>query len=425
MNLSHLPLHRPASLGWQAALASLSFSAAFAAAPASSASANAAPKTHVLFMGADIAVERDKTFHRVEDVTPVALVIKPGGGKPVIVPQSPTLNLGISDALKLADTSVAVDKLTSERTYTPGADPFRDLARTATLAAGESAVADLANGSVIRANMAVMAASNAVATAQNPYTVGQAQQMMADAQAQRSAAEASFSSAINAPAIQALDVSGRSVVTSTKDMQEMFDAIRVSFELTPERDLGQPYYALIAQIREPGSKPGQVRKWAYVKSLDALTAGVAKKVTIFQGGLPPGYIIESCEVHLYNRGEEVATNLSRKRVPLTDAEAQDYRIIDYVGANKGRTLPAVPVTATLAASVRAPLTLEQLNGSYYVRVAKDGRVVAAFRDAAGKQPVTDPALEAALKTLRFKPALDAGKPIEALVAFDLGQSGNP
>ena len=35
--------------------------------------------------------------------------------------------------------------------------------------------------------------------------------------------------------------------------------IRLSFAVTSDKDLAHPYYAVIAQIRDPGSKPGQVR----------------------------------------------------------------------------------------------------------------------------------------------------------------------
>ena len=205
-----------------------------------------------------------------------------------------------------------------------------------------------------------------------------------------------------------------------EESEQMFDAIRMSFEVKPEKDLTHAYYAVIAQIRDHDSKPGHMRKWAYVKALGAMSAGVATKVNIYQGGLPPGYILENCEVHLYDNGDELATSLSRKRVPLTDEEAFEYRIIEYVGANKGRTLAAVPAMVELTSEARATLTPAQLDENCYVRVAKDGRVTGVFRDAAGKQPLQDVPLESALRTVRFKPALQTGKPVESIVLIKLG-----
>jgi hypothetical protein len=75
--------------------------------------------------------------------------------------------------------------------------------------------------------------------------------------------------------------------------------------------------------------------------------------------------------------------------------------------------------------LRAALNPAQLSETCFVRVAKNGRVAAAFHDKAGKQPLQDPALESALKTLRFKPALEAGKPVESVAPVRLGKIVGP
>lgn len=408
MRASPSPVHRAARIVFFVALAPLGLGTATAiaagAAPANA--TTAAPKTHVLFMGADITVEKDKEFHRVEDVTASSLIIKPAG-KPVAVPQLRGLDLRINESLKIARTNVGISRLKTERAYTPDADPFRKLAAVSHLAASQSAATDLARGTVL--------------TLQTQGAGGPTGGTMGAALA---AAEGAVDAANLESSRQIYDTGSHAVQAGTEEARELFDAIRFSFEVTPERDLEKPYYAVIALIRDRDSKPGQVRKWAYVKSLDAINAGEPKKVSVLQGGLPSGYILESCEVHLYNQGEEVATNLSRRRVPLSEDEALEYRIIEYVGANKGRTLPAALAT-TLTSDLRAQLGSNSLSETHHVRVAKNGRVVGVFRDAAGRQPRQDARLEAALQTLRFKPALQAGKPVESVVALNLSQLSSP
>ncbi|HEY5552898.1 MAG TPA: hypothetical protein VIK52_13480, partial [Opitutaceae bacterium] len=313
----------------------------------------------------------------------------------------------------------------AERDYSLGADPFRGVAQSAALAAGETAVADLAHGEVMQAEIGLMGAHNVLNAFRGTQNEGMGQAAVFEAEGKQMAAQEKMMSIYNTPGGETTNVSSRAAAASAEAAEERFDAIRLSFEVTADRDLAQPYYAVIAQIREPDSKPGRARKWAYVKTLGAMRAGERKNVTVFQGGMPPGYIIESTEVHLYERGQELATNLSRKRVELTDDEALEFQIIEYVGANKGRTLPASPVVGTVSPAGRASLTPAQLGKRCYVRVAKDGRVAAVFRDAAGKKPLDDPALESALKTLRFNPALEAGKPVESIVAINLGQPALP
>jgi len=157
--------------------------------------------------------------------------------------------------------------------------------------------------------------------------------------------------------------------------------------------------------------------WTFLKMLGTMGAGETRRMDIYQSGFPPGYHLENYEVHVYDRAVELATNLSRKRVELTDEEALEFRIIEYIGANKGRTLRATPLISTIPDTVLATLTPEQQRTACYLRVGTDGRVTGAFRDAAGKKPLGDPTLEAALATLVFNPALEAGKPVESIVAI--------
>lgn len=416
------PASRTARIVFFSALAALSLGTTFAANPETpvAPATPAAAKTHVLFMGADVDLEKDKAFHRVEDVTPSALVIKPGG-KVVNVPQTEPVNLRIHEALKIAATSVEIVDLKAERAYTPLADPFRQVAKSATLAAGDSAVADLAQGELIQAQMGMATAGGVMEAVRGTPSEGQGIRALREAGDKQMAAEAKVTGIYNAGPTQIYDVSSQAAAAGSKDMQELYDAIRLTFDVTAEKDLAQPYYAVIAQIRELGSKPGQVRKWAYVKSLGPMAAGVPKSVTVYRGGMPPGYILESYEVHLYNRGQELATNLSRKRVPLTDDETMEYRIIEYIGANKGRTLPAALATKKITSELRAQLESSQLKETCYVRVAKSGKVVGVFRDAAGKQSMQDPRLDPVMQVLRFKPALEVGKPVESIAPLNLGQ----
>ena len=406
MKTSRLPSYRAAQIGLTLALVQLSLGNTFAARPEPAVNAPAAPKTHVLFMGADIALEKDQVFSPVEDVTERELVIKPGG-KLVKVPTAQCVNFNISEVLRISPTGVGIDDLKFDRAYTPGTDPYVKFAHNAALAADVSAAPGIARGNLLRMQMAGGASPDA------GY-----QQQIATAQSGVDAAELASSRDI-------FDVGSQSALAGSEAMRELFDAIRLSFAVTSDKDLAHPYYAVIAQIRDPGSKPGQTRRWAYLRSLGSMSAGESRKVNLYQGGFPPGFILEHCEVHVYNHGEELATNLSRKRVPLTDAEALEYRIIEYVGAHKGRTLPASLATTMLAREVRATLTPAQLSQTCYVRVAKDGRVAAAFRDAAGHQPLQDPALESALKTFRFEPALETGKPVESIALINLSQLAPP
>jgi hypothetical protein len=376
----------------------------------------AVPATHVLFMGAELAAERGRVYYPVVDVSGASLVIKPGGSS-VRLPLASAANLRITEQLKLSEASVALDDYKAERAYSAGADPSAQLAKTAALAAGESAVADLAAAAERSATLAVGEAGVLVANATRPEQRAEAQAMLNRAQATQAGAQASLDRALAAQTSQIYDVASQS---TRLNGSENFDAIRITFTVTAETDLAQPYYGIIARIHDPDARPGQTRPWVYLQPLGAMVAGETRKVLVHQSGFPPGYQLAACEVHVYDGEQELATNLSRRRVPLSDQEAREYRVFEYIGANKGRTLPAALVTRSLATGVWAAVPKAQLAETFHVRVGKDGTVAAAFRDAAGRKPVADADVTAALKTLRFNPALDAGKPVESLAPVVLG-----
>jgi hypothetical protein len=411
MNASrHLPLSVRAACGLLPALV-VQVAAAVPAAPAQAAS----PLTHVIFMGADLSAEKNRVYHPVVDVTDTSLVIQPAG-QPVRLPMAQAASLRITETLKLTDTSVGLDDFRFEPAYSPGADPTTQLAKTAALAAGQTAEVDLAAAAERSAALAVAGASGAVANAANSEDAADSRAALARAQAGQAAAGEALDRALAATNSPLYDVGAQAARGAGEGM---FDAIRVSFVLTAESDLLQPYYAVIAAIRDPGDR--QPRKWIYVRPLGAMAAGETQRVTVYQSGFTPGYTLEACEVHVYDGVRELATPLSRRRVAISDEEALTYRTIEYTAANKGRTLPAKLATRALTTAAWASVPKAQLATTYHVRVARDGRVTGAYVDAAGKTPLADAALVAVLSALQFNPALSAGKPVESIAPVVLGE----
>lgn len=384
--------------------------------PAADKSPAAPPVTHVLFMGAELSAENNRVYYPVVGVTAASIVIQ-ADGKPVRLPVAQTADLRITDTLRLAEAKVELDQFKFERAFSADADPTNQLARTAALAAGQTAVVDLANAELRRANLMVAGASGAVAGAGSPEALADARRSLNAAQGVQAAAESNLNRAIDAPGSQIYDVGSQA---GKLGAEERFDAIRVSFTITPDSDLAAPYCGVIAQLSDPDARRGQVRKWIYLQPIRPLLAGETQKVMVFQSGLPPGYTLVDCAVHVYDGGKEIATSLSRKRVALSREEALAYRVFEYIGENKGRTLPASLATTALALDAWATVPKAQLAATTYVRVGKDGRVTAAFSDADAKKPLRDPALVTVLKTLQFNPALEAGKPVESIAPVILG-----
>ena len=199
-----------------------------------------------------------------------------------------------------------------------------------------------------------------------------------------------------------------------------YDAMEVTFGVSAAHRLNNPYVVIISRFGDKGGAQGSVKKMIYAKALDPID-NHPTSVDILEGGFPPGFDLKDFEVHLYNQGEEIATNVSSKRVELTRDEAFEYVKVVYLGSHKGDTLPATPVMGKLPADLPARLAVGKYGDTFYVRVSKDGLAEEPFFDAACTRRIGDPYLETVVKSIRFKPALDRGSPVEGVAPLKLGQ----
>ena len=136
----------------------------------------------------------------------------------------------------------------------------------------------------------------------------------------------------------------------------------------------------VTKFHPSGGGAGVVQNLVYARSLNPI--GPQKtSIHLLEGGFPQGFEVVDFQLHLYNQGEEVATSVSPKRVPLTRDEAFEYVLMEYVGAHRGDTLDAVPLMGKLPADLPSRLAEGKYSATLYVKVSKDGLASEAFQDA--------------------------------------------
>jgi len=199
-----------------------------------------------------------------------------------------------------------------------------------------------------------------------------------------------------------------------------FDGVDVEFEISSPRPLHNPYVVTMTKFHPAGTKEGTVQNLVYAKSLDPIDSHPTR-VHFVEGGFPFNFDLIDFQLHVYNQGKEIATNVSSKRVELTRDEAFEYVKMEYVGAHKGETLAAAPVMGKLPADLPARLADGKYGDTFYVKVSKDGLAEEPFLDAACTKRISDPYLESVVKGVRFKPALENGSPVNGVAALKLGQ----
>jgi len=380
---------------------------AFGAAPAVG---PAMPKTHTLFMGTDIAVEQNKKIYPITNVTGTAFIVSAEGAPLAIPMRGEPHNLKIAQTLKLTAVSASLTGLKSERTYTPGADPRMRRQREALQVS--AVISDNAALAIDKYSYAQSGFGSLVGPGSGPGAgISQAEHQ---ANIERVSTQA-LNDFGNASAMLNSNLTSGGFYSDRADddlAQELFDAVEVSFAVASETPLHDPYVIIITRFHEKNAKPGEVRNAIFAKAMNPIGPKL-QKIELLHGGFPRGFVIEDLQVHLYNLGEEIATDVVSKRVPLTRDEAFTYVKIQYLSSHKDATVAATPVLGRLSAETRAGLTSQQLSSPYFVRVSKDGLPVAAYADKACTQPV-DAVLDPLIANVRFTPALEKGKPVESV-----------
>ncbi len=358
-------------------------------------------------MGADVDLRLKGDFCPVQSITQGSFLVRRRGEDVRVSADQGPVELRLKQTLKLTETSAAIDQLAMERVYTPANDPYRKFGREQPGTAPQQAATAALNQAIdAQAQSDSTQYWSETAKHYGASFINQAQASAVSAQSGAASATVAQQSGSN----NAGEFAAR--LQAELDRQ-LFDAVEMTFVVSSDKPLADAYVVVSTFIHPPDTKPGTLQNWIYARALGAV-GPTPQKVRFKHGGFPPGFTIERYQVHLYSRGEELATNLAAKRVELTFAEAFQYVCLNYVVSHKGATVRAAPVMGKLPSGWRQRLTAAQLAQPYFVRVARDGQPLGAFTDDACTQSVTDPYLASLVGEIRFTPALEQGRAVEGI-----------
>jgi hypothetical protein len=364
--------------------------------------AQSAPRTYTLFEGANISVHVDKEVFPVRDVDGADWVVDENGKDTVISGKKGPVNLKIVAALKLTEDTVTISGFKRTAAYTFANDPAVKLTR------GISQTADL--------NAGYQAAASP-ASAVNPLLFGPAASSGTHAGTNGALAQDTSGDAA-ASASAGVDASDLSAMV--QESTGGHDAMDVEFEISSPRPLEDPYIITMTLFHPRGSEPGVVQSLVYAKALAPL-GDKPTKIHFTEEGFPIDYAVTNFQIHLYDHGIEVGTNVSEKHREMSPDQAFEYVKGLYLEAHKADTMHAVPVMAELPTDLRAKIAMGKYSETIYVRVSKDGLADEAFADPACSKKIDDPYLASVVRTVRFKPALDQGKPVDGVASLNLSR----
>jgi hypothetical protein len=403
-------------------------------------------KTHTLFMGADISINLDKDLYRVKDVWGSNWVIDINGREKEISARQAPLNLKITPNLKLTETSATIVGFKRVQAYSYANDPSvrltRGLNQSAVMNNDLMAVAQNAQYKVDALNnkeFAQFAASDDQFSANAMMLTARYAYSSSHKDGGRSTSHTPLPSPTAPTAVQnpfgtqdimaaALNTAAVSAARQTANGNEPvgkistsgLDAMDIEFDIRSGKPLHNPYVVTMTRFRTAGTKAGMIQNLVYAKSIHPLDEHLSH-VHFTEEGFPFNYELIDFQLHVYNRGEEIATNIASDRVELTRDEAFEYVKMEYIGSHLKDTLPAAPAMAKLPADLPPKLAQGKYAATFYVKVSKDGFGDEAFTDAACTHRINDDYLDSVVKRVRFKPALNMGKPVDGIASLNLGQ----
>jgi hypothetical protein len=408
-------------------------------------------KTHTLFMGADISINLDRDLYPVRDVTGSSWVIDINHQEKVVSAREAPLNLKITPTLKLTEGSATIGGFKREPSYSYDNDPSvrltRGLSRASALSTDLIDVARNAQAKIdtmqnkALAGAAVLAASDdqfsfnaefaaaqfryaethsfGVSKTGIPLPIASSVQPSLPDSGQLGQVGINETLAGNAQAGAFAQQENSSEATGRIATQG-FDAMDIEFSISSPKPLYHPYVVTMTRFHAKNSKPGLVQNLVYAKSLDPIHSQYSH-VHFSEEGFPFNYELIDFQIHIYDGGREIATNLAQDRVDLTRDEAFEYVKSEYIGAHPHTTLPPVAVMGNLPSDLPVKLNSGKYDETFYVKVDKDGLANEAFADDACTKPLNDPYLDSVVARVRFKPALVDGHPVDGVTSLNLNK----
>ncbi|HZZ18525.1 MAG TPA: hypothetical protein VFE25_04110 [Opitutaceae bacterium] len=369
----------------------------------------------MLFMGADISVTLGGEPYPVRDVVGASWVLMIAGQEKLISTKQAATNIRITPNLKLSEGSATIVNFSRMASYTFANDPSviltRRMANTAmTTALLQGVALDAEHYTDTLQNNGLGGAQSFVTADKQfgdpmVFRMGPSEDALKFARRMERVAHANAESA---------------TIGVGPSTSRGLDAMNIDFTISSPKPLYNPYVVTMTRFHPKDAKPGLVQNLIYAEALNPV-GDKPLRVHIEEDGFPFDYEVVDFQLHVYNRGVEVATSISPNRSDMTRDEAFDYVVAEYIKAHPGATRPPVAAMGHMPAALPTRLAAGDYVSPFYVRVSSEGMGDEVFADAACTKKMEDPFLDSVVKELRFKPALDRGKPAPGIAEVNLGK----
>lgn len=404
---------RAAAVALLAGLASPLVSSAVAAPdPAAPKAPEAGEKNHYLFMGANLQLRIQGEPRNVLGIEGEHYTVQIGE-KIARVPLAHSSDLVLRRSFKLADQAVRIDNLKTRLGYmTAEKGGLKRGGLNLETVSGESGLQYVSEVNKMEALGAMALAQTSGTTytltvfEPTTYTVTPSEAGMVYA-----GAESSLATVVGTPATAVNDEQPPVLLFPEKPDPFSVDSLEVSFAVSSPVVIPKAYVVVLVKyaLRD---KPAEEQTTFFSKGLPVLGPKPVA-ISIPQNGFPKGYLFKEAQVHVYNHGREVASNVAEKQLSLSEADAHAYLVIQYLVSHKDDVLAPRPLFKKYPLKLKDRLQDPLYNQVLFVKISKEGFPVGAYSDEACTRKA-DAELETLLAGWRFLPAVNKGKAVEGV-----------
>ncbi|HVU23272.1 MAG TPA: hypothetical protein VHE13_04045 [Opitutus sp.] len=363
------------------------------------------PEDHVLFVGTNLALKEDGKFYHIVGANKDSLTIqKDLGTAEVHKPNG--ADVRVDKGVKLSNVSATISDVKTESVDRASAQVQLQALKGYMYLIEEASMAeDRLHGDLIRAQY---------------FGDRTVDSFHGDTGDHGSVVDVAMRKYVQAlPGLESLMAEASStMVQNITRPQISSPEVELTFNVSSPVRLLHPYVIVVASYAAD-NQPNVVEREVTAQAFDHID-GKGQRVRMSHAASKDGLPFKKFDLALFSNGQEVATNLSEKRTSLTDDQAYQFFLLDYLGSHKHATVPPAPMLMIPREEFRVAIADHDAGQDFYVSVDKTGKVLSLTSDQAGTRPVPAP-LEAALHNVRFLPALADGKPVDGRARFTLAE----
>ncbi len=358
-------------------------------------SINAPARDHHLFVGLDLFVQEEDGSLPVRRVDADGSVVETEAGR---LERRPVIDGFVwRKTAKVAPVAVQIADFKEQRVYSAVANPqFERESQQANLFEYFTTRQSLADREMRYLEARIRNAETARANGENAPTAAELTAQTFDNVAAATMELRRFSTDIAPGAPGAPGTEG--------DDGELYDGLVLEFEATASQRIAEVSAVVMIRVR---NRQDQYQDFNYSRVVGAI-GPEARQVRIVQFDLPPGFELVSSELHLFSRGEELATDRSERHMALSGAEAREFALQTHLAEHRGQSAPAGVVWSLAPEALRSAESGERFDHAARVRIDETGAFIAI--ETASEAVVPAPVREV-LESLVYLPPLEEGRAV--------------